>query len=334
MAKRDADARGGLYLFYTWAAIMCFIIGFGVFFVLKQTTMGILIGVIGSFAVACALDDYELIKMGGRGNMVRNAVKSLLARATSSAASFAIADKYKSVEQIKAAYRKHRIENAQVIVAIDFTESNDEQGSKTFDGRSLHDLTTTDGNPYEQALMAMERTLSKLDSDNKIPFLVFGDAECSSKKTKQIPDKGVLLDGFCGVLEYYRAYAPTMKLGGPTNFAPVIDYAVQINQDEGGHHILFILTDGQVVNKRDTERAIVQASSHALSIVVIGVGDGPFDTMNDYDDGLTERRFDNLQFVQWKAHTARGKLADNEFMVAAMQELPAQIKAIKELRLL
>ena len=109
------------------------------------------------------------------------------------------------------------------------------------------------------------------------------------------------------------------------------------------YHILLIIGDGEVSHDLDclgdSRRAIVEASSHPLSIVMVGVGDGPFDLMHELDDGLAERRFDNFQFVPlapFQALLAHGRrsVVECAFAVAALQEIPEQYTAIRDLGLL
>jgi len=242
-----------------------------------------------------------------------------------------ILDNYNSLDEVVKALRKAGLESSDMIIGIDFTKSNTWQGERTFGGRCLHTLGQK-MNPYQEVIECMGRTLANFDDDDMIPVFGFGDLTTKAKGC--FPIRGTGPNGECHthsqVLQRYTQEVARRTLSGPTNFAPVIDQAINIVQRERSYHILIIIADGAVTAKKQTAQAIVRATNYPLSIVVIGVGDGPWDMMEEFDDELPARKFDNFQFVNWNAvkENARSEAA---FALAALMEIPDQYRTIRKL---
>ncbi|EYU27632.1 hypothetical protein MIMGU_mgv1a009690mg [Erythranthe guttata] len=157
-------------------------------------------------------------------------------------------------------------------------------------------------------------------------------------------------NGFGEALSRYKEIVPNVRLAGPTSFAPIIETAIGIVDQSGGqYHVLLIIADGQVTRSVDTKagklspqeqstvNAIVKASKYALSIIVVGVGDGPWDMMHEFDDNIPARDFDNIQFVNFTEIMSRNvplSQKETEFALAALMEIPLQYRATLELHLL
>ncbi|KAH9776492.1 E3 ubiquitin-protein ligase RGLG2 [Citrus sinensis] len=254
-----------------------------------------------------------------------------------------IDDNYHSLEQVTDALARAGLESSNLIVGIDFTKSNEWTGARSFQRRSLHHIGD-DQNPYEQAISIIGKTLSSFDEDNLIPCFGFGDASTHDQEVFSFYPDEKFCNGFEEVLRRYRELVPHLRLAGPTSFAPIIEMAITIVEHSGGqYHVLVIIADGQVTRSVDTEHgqlssqekktveAIVKASEYPLSIILVGVGDGPWDMMREFDDNIPARAFDNFQFVNFTEIMSKNvdrSRKETEFALAALMEIPSQYKAV------
>ncbi|CAL5196521.1 unnamed protein product [Lathyrus oleraceus] len=260
-----------------------------------------------------------------------------------------IPDNFTSLQQVTSALRNEGLESSNLILGIDFTKSNEWTGRISFNNRSLHAIGDTP-NPYEKAISVIGKTLAPFDEDNLIPCFGFGDATTHDQEVFSFHSDNSACHGFEEVLACYQKIVPNLSLSGPTSYAPVIEAAIDmVEKTHGQFHVLVIVADGQVTryeNNHDgklspqeerTIKAIVDASSYPLSIVLIGVGDGPWGDMKKFDDKLPARDFDNFQFVNFNDIMSKkisSSAKEAAFALAALMEIPFQYKATLELGLL
>ncbi|KAL0867358.1 hypothetical protein Bca101_046476 [Brassica carinata] len=286
-----------------------------------------------------------------------------------------IPDRFSSLDQVSKALREAGLESSNLILGIDFTKSNEWTGKTSFDGKCLHALGETP-NPYEKAIFVIGQTLAPFDEDNLIPCFGFGDSTTHDEEVFGFHSDNSPCHGFEEVLACYRRIAPNLRLSGPTSYGPLIDAAVDIvEKNNGQFHVLVIVADGQVTRGLDmpegelsqqektTIDAIVNASSYALSIVLIGVGDGPWEDMRKFDDKIPKREFDNFQvsshfqllfhlysellldldlllstkfvnFTEIMKRDTPQSAKETAFALAALMEIPFQYQAAIELGLL
>lgn len=260
-----------------------------------------------------------------------------------------IPDNFTTLEQVTTALRKEGLESSNLILGIDFTKSNEWTGRISFNNRSLHAIGSTP-NPYEKAITIIGKTLAPFDDDNLIPCFGFGDATTHDQEVFSFHSDHSPCHGFEEVLACYQKIVPNLKLSGPTSYAPVIEAAVDIvEKNRGQFHVLVIVADGQVTRSVDTGdgelspqeqktiKAIVDASAYPLAIVLVGVGDGPWEDMRKFDDKIPARDFDNFQFVNFTDIMSKNTSPSEKeaaFALAALMEIPFQYKATIEFGIL
>ena len=213
-------------------------------------------------------------------------------------------DNYTDLPALQADLRRAGLESSNLIVGIDFTKSNTWTGRATNGGRCLHDCSTGAPNPYEAALAIIAKTLAPFDDDGLIPVYGFGCSRSTDRCVVAFKPNDEPCSGFEELHARYRAMVGATNLAGPTSFGPLIRQAASVVKRTGQYHILVIVADGQVTRgqdvppgelsacEADTVAAIVEASALPLSIVLVGVGDGPWDMMKAFDDELPQRKFE------------------------------------------
>lgn len=183
-----------------------------------------------------------------------------------------------------------------------------------------------------------------------IPAFGFGDVSTTDAAVFSFLLNGEPARGCDALLRRYRQLAGSVELAGPTSFAPVIRAAALETQRSGNaFSVLLLLADGQVTRSSDTPdgelspqeaataEALVEASHTApLAVVMVGLGDGPWRKMREFDDALPVRAFDNFQFVELGqlSRLPYGPAWDAAFALAALQEIPEAYAAAQALGLL
>jgi len=181
-------------------------------------------------------------------------------------------------------------------VAMDFTESNVQPSNV----KSLHYINHEEGaklNPYQDAIMNMDRLLTYFNSTMLIPFYGFGafvpggsSVEFCCDLYNFYAEKQHII-GVSGVLKVYGEIVGLMKFSGPTNLSPLFSHIVQTYFPSPAcnpynYHILWILIDGDIDDQANAEESLKEAYNHGLSVIICGVGNAKFELMNQFSKGL------------------------------------------------
>lgn len=174
---------------------------------------------------------------------------------------------------------------------------------------------------------------SSLSSDEK--------SEDSNRINKFKQEDEILFEedavyGLDGVIQAYKNSLTKIIFSGPTNFSPLIEKVkntikANLRSESMDYFILLIITDGQISDLKHSINSIVNASELPLSIVIVGVGNEDFTSMNEldgdefpltnYNNKVTAR--DIVQFVPFNEYKDNIKLLGQEIL----REVPLQVES-------
>ena len=223
-------------------------------------------------------------------------------------------------------------------IAIDYSKSNGEQN----DPNSLHYINGE--NDYEKAIKSCGKILSYFDYDQLVPIYGFGGIPQGEQKVNHCfniklnaKDPYIKKDM---IIDYYKESLNKIKLSYPTYFSQIIKKVVEeINYDlnnkkeENHYYILLIFTDGTINDTQETIDSIVEASKLPLSIVIIGIGNNDFTSMEILDGDekpLTnsfgeKRKRDIVQFVRFNKFKDKINCG-SELDQVVFKEIPRQVE--------
>jgi len=223
-------------------------------------------------------------------------------------------------------------------VAVDFTASNGDPrkpGSLHYIGHGTQD------NQYTTAIKSVGEIIQDYDTDKQFPALGFGaqippTGQVSHEFFLNLRPDTPFCAGVDGLLAAYWQAIQTVRLYGPTNFAPVINHvanfarAYQQNGDQ--YFVLLIITDGIITDLEATKYAIVGACKLPMSIIIVGVGSEDFSAMEELDGdekklraGKTVASRDIVQFVELRRFIGPNNTWSKELLAKeVLAEIPQQ----------
>jgi len=222
-------------------------------------------------------------------------------------------------------------------VAVDFTASNGDPrrpGSLHFIGNGQMD------NQYTTAIKSVGEIIQDYDTDKQFPALGFGaqvppTGQVSHEFFLNLSSSSPFCSGVDGLLASYWHAIQSVRLYGPTNFAPVINHVANFArayQNGDQYFVLLIITDGIITDLEATKYAIINACELPMSIIIVGVGNEDFSAMEELDGdehklsvGKRVASRDIVQFVELRRFIGPNNTWSKELLAKeVLAEIPQQ----------
>lgn len=194
---------------------------------------------------------------------------------------------------------------------IDFTLYN----KNTSSPESLHYRNVNKFNEYESCIQSYGTMLCQYNDQQRFYVFAFGamnkgvTSHCFPLTNRDLEET---VYGFDGIMNIYRSTLPTIQLSSPRMLKPVIERATIMGRDgfmaTNTYSIFVILTSGMGTDYQEMIDQIVESSNHAVSLIIIGIGNGDFskfEIINDHDVVLVnsegrEVKRRNTQFIMYE----------------------------------
>ncbi|VDO93595.1 unnamed protein product [Soboliphyme baturini] len=235
--------------------------------------------------------------------------------------------------QLKSVYKKvldTGMDSVRLVIGIDYSRSNLYQGEISFRGKSLHTIEKGHSNLYQQAIHFLGKALQNFVTDGILVY-GFADARTAEKTIFSLNKRGTVCHSFNDVLRVYNETTPRVTLGDSTNFVPLIKKVAHLCKHFLSYHLLVIIADGQVTNDIVNQRIIAHAARYPISMIMIGIGDGPWDLMKRYDYMYSRRRFPNFHFINFQQVLEESQNPELDFATEVLEVMEQQYVAMTKL---
>lgn len=237
--------------------------------------------------------------------------------------------RFSDVDELKLALAEARLElpALRLLLGVDCSVVNRRAGRTSFGGKSLHSgladgMIGPDPNPYQMAFFMLGKALEcALGTSPPVSCFCFGGGEIGEP---------TLCDSMEGALHYYNQLAPSALSGDDAaDAAAGFGRAVLLGAtladaaaaDGALMTLLMLITPGQQISATAAQ-ALQSASAHPLSVLAVGVGDGPFHELGRLACATPQ----NMNAVVLHGAISE-KFPDRALALEALRVLPDQLEA-------
>lgn len=233
------------------------------------------------------------------------------------------------------------------ITGIDFTNSTDPPNNP----RSLHYSAINSPNSYENLILSFGNIISYYDNEQL--FLSFGIGAKKDPSQEMIDcfpltmKNDTKVKGIKNMIQVYKESITKMIQGDVLNITPIINESISIIKkeiDEGmnKYYILVLLINTSCKDIQEMKNALVRASEYPISIIIVGIGEGNFEEMenlNKDDNQIINSNGDKIKrdFIQFCLLNKYNHKDNNQVKLygklvnEVLSEIPRQVEEFYEM---